>query len=123
MAMPLHDDPRRPLYAAVRYMTLLGAIHLAVGMLLVYGGLRAWPVAVTGVAVIVGGIGFLVCASIARRHRAWAVWCGIGLGTLFGFGIAMLLALLVHATGWIDMVRLKSPAAGVAAVILLALLA
>ncbi len=104
-------DPRRPLYSAARWMTAAGAIHRSFGGLFVIPALRAWPIAVASGVLIAGGIMFLICGSAARRHRPWAVWCGIAMGVLLGTVVAMLLALLVANIGWNDFVRLKSLAA------------
>src|SRR5687768_12521668 len=102
------DDPRRPLYAAARWMTACGAIHLGFGGLTVFAALRSWPIAVASVLLVGGGIMFLICGSAARRHRPWAVWCGIAMGIVMGTAVAMLLALLVANIGWNDLVRLRS---------------
>ena len=109
MALP-NEDPRRPLYAAARHMTTAGAVHLSVGLLCVLPALRAWPMAVASGVLIAGGIGFLIFSSVARRHKLWAVWCGIATGVVMGTAVAMVLALLVAKVGWHDAVRLRSGA-------------
>jgi hypothetical protein len=115
------DDPRRPLYAGARLMTACGAIHLGFGGLIALAGLGSRESAAAGSVLVAGGFVMLLCGSGARRHRPWAVWCGIATGIGLGAVAAMLLALLVANVGWNDFIRFKSPVVTVLALPLAAL--
>ena len=116
------DDPRRPLYAAATWMTAIGIIHLAYGLVMTVSTLWAWPslAVLIGPSLVVAGIMLLVCASSARRHRAWAVWWGIAITFVLGVAVALTFTMLLAGVGLIDLVRFKNPVGTVTAALLLA---
>jgi hypothetical protein len=104
---PPTDDPRKLLYAAARWMTAAGWAYATLGLLLIFLGLRAWQVALTGGCLLASGVMFLISGPFARRHRGWAVWLGIGTSVLLAVALALLLMLLAVHVGWHDLVRIR----------------
>ena len=119
---PPTDDPRKLLYAAARWMTAVGWAYASFGVLFVFLGLRAWPLALTGACLLASGGLFLIAGPFARRHRGWAVWLGIATALLAGAALALLLMLVVVRVGWRDLVQVRSSVSAAVALLLLVLM-
>ena len=95
------DDPRRPLYLALRAMWTLGALYCALAVVLVLPVLTpAGPPATFAVWLASPGVTFLLLAWLVRRGVWWAVLVGIAVATLCACCVALVLAVAISATGW-----------------------
>lgn len=120
--MPITDDPRKPLYAAARWMSALGWTYASFGLLFTLPADRAPRMGLTGGCLLAAGALFLISGTFARRHRGWAVWLGITTALAAGAALAFLLTLLVVRTGWRDLLGMWSITGTAMALLLLAFL-
>lgn len=108
MAIPSRDDPRWPLYMAVRNMTTLSALIFSIGALVclpvVTRGKWWSSVIVALLLVSPGTVLFFLTVKVYRRKR-WAAVAAIALNTLLCVGLLFVLALVVKHVGIIDIVR------------------
>ena len=120
MAIPSRDDPRWPLYLAVRNLSALSMILLFVGglvtvPLLAHGDL--WTV--VGFMLILltpGAILFFLTVMIYRRNR-WAVILAIVMVGMMALALAFVLVMLLHHFGVIDLARGHNLAGGLLVVL------
>ncbi|MDQ3439472.1 MAG: hypothetical protein M3478_03885 [Planctomycetota bacterium] len=125
MIVPAKDDPRRPLYLAVRSMWLLGGVFTAVGLLLcfpvVVRNTTWWSTVIVVVVLLIPGTSLLVAAAVTRPPRSWALAVAIPLVLALGLIVLFVLGLLVKYVGVQDLVRGKDRVSLTFAAILLGL--
>jgi hypothetical protein len=106
MAIPSRDDPRWPLFLAVRNLSAFSM------MLLLIGGLVSVPlfvhgdfwtvVAISLVLLSPGAVLFFLTVMVYRRHR-WAAVVAIVLLSAIGLALAFVLVVLLRRFGVIDL--------------------
>jgi len=109
--IPSRDDPRRPLFFAVRNLTTLAALLFAIGMfgwLPVLARGKWWSGAIVAVILVSPGTALFVIAVMVRQRRQWAVISGIALTSLISLGLLMLIFKVIVSVGPIDLARGKS---------------
>jgi len=108
MAIPSRDDPRWPLYMAVRNLTTLSALIFSIGALVclpVASRGKWWSSVIVAMLLLSPGTAlFFLTVKIYRRKR-WAAFATIALMTLLCLGLMFVLALVVRHVGIIDLVR------------------
>ena len=125
MAIPSRDDPRWPLYLAVRNLSALSMILLFIGGLVtvpLFAHGDFWTVAGFMLVLLTpGAILFFLTVMIYRRNR-WAVVVAIALVGMIGLVLAAVLVMLLHHFGVIDLARGRNLGGGLLVVLAATLL-
>lgn len=120
MAIPSRDDPRWPLFLAVRNLSAFSM------MLLLLGGLVSMPLfvhgdfwTITGIMLLLlspGAVLFFLTVMVYRRHR-WAVIVAIVVLGVIGLELGFVLVMLMYRIGMIDLARGRNLAGGLLVVL------
>jgi len=108
MAIPSRDDPRWPLYMAVRNMTALSGLIFSIGAIVclpVVTRGKWWSSVIVAIILLTPGAAlFLLTVKIYQRKR-WAAFAAIALMTLLCLGLMFALTSVVRHVGIIDLFR------------------
>jgi hypothetical protein len=118
---PSRDDPRWPLFFAVRNLSTLGALLFVLGAMVslpvLFRG-KWWSSVIVAIILVAPGAAMIVTSVMVKQRKRWAVISGIVLTCAVSIVVALLAVVVVRNVGAIDLARGDSPAGALALAVL-----